>query len=98
MLQMLGTYIKVAADIRRGILAGGGAMHADAESVLLEDGSLQSDLWGADWIPDQQQIEYESFINIRPRDGNRTMELRDANLRQEVSRVVMVLLGGVEHE
>jgi hypothetical protein len=41
MLQMLSTYLKLAVDIRRGILAGGGAMHADCESALLEDGSQQ---------------------------------------------------------
>lgn len=36
---MLQTYVKLAVDIERGILAGGGAMHADCEAVLLEDGS-----------------------------------------------------------
>ena len=39
MLEMLETYVKLAVDIERGILAGGGAMHADCEAVLLEDGS-----------------------------------------------------------
>jgi hypothetical protein len=46
MLQALGTYIKLAVDIRRGILAGGGVMHADCEVALLEDGSQQEDVWG----------------------------------------------------
>ena len=31
-------YIKLAVDIERGILAGGGELHADCEAVLLEDG------------------------------------------------------------
>lgn len=39
MLQTLGTYVKLAVDIRRGILAGGGTLHADCEAVLLEDDS-----------------------------------------------------------
>jgi hypothetical protein len=39
MLQVLGTYIKLAVDLERGILAGGGVLHADCEAVLLEDGS-----------------------------------------------------------
>ena len=51
MSQMLQTYIKLAVDIDRGILAGGGAMHADCEAVLLEDGSQQEYIWGADWNP-----------------------------------------------
>jgi len=39
MIQTLGTYIKLSVDIRHGIVAGGGVLHADCESVLLEDGS-----------------------------------------------------------
>ncbi len=45
MLQVLGTYIKLAVDLERGILSGGGALHADCEAVLLEDGSRQEDIW-----------------------------------------------------
>jgi len=41
--------IKIAVDIRRNILAGGGEMHADCEQILLEDGSEQEDIWGANW-------------------------------------------------
>ena len=45
MMKMLETYIKLAVDIKRGILAGGGAMHADCEAVLHEDGSQQEFIW-----------------------------------------------------
>jgi len=41
MLQPLSTYIQRAVDVERGVLAGGGVMHADCESALLEDGSAQ---------------------------------------------------------
>ena len=51
MLEILSSYIKLAVDIERGILAGGGEVHADCESVLLENGSKQVDIWGADWYP-----------------------------------------------
>ncbi len=51
MLEELNPMIKLAVDIRREILAGGGQMHADCEAVLLEDGSIQGDIWGANWIP-----------------------------------------------
>lgn len=76
MLQILQTYIKLAVDIRRGVLAGGGEMHADCEEILLDDGSMQEDIWGADWDPFQQQVTYESLINIRPRQNNRSMEVQ----------------------
>ena len=52
--------IKIVVDIRRRFLSGGGEMHADCESVLLDDGSEQDDLWGANWYPTEQRIEFES--------------------------------------
>ena len=66
MLETLTDFIKLAVDIQRGVLAGGGAMHADCEAVLLGDGSEQENIWGADWIPLSQQVRYESLINIAP--------------------------------
>jgi hypothetical protein len=98
MLQALGSYVKLAVDVRRRILAGGGALHADCESILLEDGSQQIDVWGADWIPGTQEVTYESLINIRPRQGNRGLELRDPALREQVASIVRELLQGVPHE
>ncbi len=89
------TMIKVVVDVRRGILAGGGDMHADSESVLLDQGSLQDDLWGANWFPGEQHIEYESLINIRPRLGNRSIMLQDVSLQRQVLTIVTDLLGGV---
>jgi hypothetical protein len=95
MLQALGTYTKFAVDIRRGILAGGGVMHADCEAVLLEDGSQQEDVWGADWNPTAQQVTFESLINIRPRQNNLSMEILDPTIRERVTGIVHQLLGGV---
>lgn len=95
MLQALDTYIKLAVDIRRGILAGGGVMHADCEAALLEDGSRQEDVWGADWNPTAQQVTFESLINIRPRQNNPSMERLDPTVRERVTGIVHQLLGGV---
>jgi hypothetical protein len=94
MLESLETYIKLAVDVRRGILAGGAAMHADCEAVLLEDGSQQEDIWGADWDPSAQQVTFEALINIRPRQDNPSMDILAANTRDEVERVIRELLGG----
>jgi len=92
MLKALNTYIKLAVDIERGILAGGGEMHADCESVLLEDGSLQDDIWGADWIPAGQQVTFESLINIRPALHNPSLEILDPLRRSRVEEIVRKLL------
>jgi hypothetical protein len=96
MLQEYELMIKIVVDIRRRFLSGGGEMHADCESVLLEDGSEQDDLWGANWYPNEQRIEFESLINIRPRLGNRNILIQDENLRNQVESVTRELLGGIQ--
>ncbi len=88
------TMIKIVVDIRRRLLAGGGAMHSDCETALVEDGSQQDDLWGANWFPGEQRIEFESLINIRPRLDNRSLVLQSDRLRQPVEAVAREFLGG----
>jgi hypothetical protein len=95
MLEQLENYVKLAVDVRRGILAGGGALHADCEAVLLEDGSAQEDVWGADWIPATQEVTYESLINFRTGQGNLAMEVQSPELRVQIADVVERLLGGI---
>jgi hypothetical protein len=92
MQKVLETYIKLAVDIQRGILAGGGVMHADCESALLEDGSAQEDIWGADWDPIGQQVTFEALINIRPRQDNPSMEILDSQRRDRVAQISRQLL------
>jgi hypothetical protein len=96
MLGSLETYIKLAVDIRRKILAGGGILHADCETELLEDGSKQEDVWGADWIPESQEVHFEALINIRPKQNNLSMEITDADIRSKVESIVRDLLEGVK--
>jgi hypothetical protein len=95
MLQELGSFIKLAVDIKRAILAGGGQMHADCESMLLKDGSQQSDIWGADWIPAIQKVEFDALINIRPNQQNYAMTIQDPNIKQLVETITRQLLEGV---
>jgi hypothetical protein len=92
MLDALGTYIKLAVDIRRKILAGGGILHADCEAELLKDDSRQEDIWGADWFPDSQEVGFEALINIRPHQNNPAMEIQDPNIRLKVESIIRELL------
>ena len=87
MLQVFGTYIKLAVDVEREVVAGGGELHHDCEQALLDDGSRQTDIWGADWDP-VGEVRFESLINIRPRQGNPDLELQSPELRARVERVV----------
>ena len=95
MLQTLETYIKLAVDVEMGVLAGGGALHADCEAVLIDDDSQQQNIWGADWIPETQEVRFEALINIRPRQNNRSMTIQDAAIRQRVEQIVRSILEGV---
>jgi len=89
-----GKFIKVVVDIEQDILAGGGVMHADCEAELLEDGSLQKDVWGANWYPGSGDVEFESVINIRPKRGNRKTTIESPELRAQVEAVIRKRLEG----
>ncbi len=92
MLEEMNTYIKLAVDVERNILAGGGEYHADCEEVLLKDGSRQEDIWGADWYPQTRKVDFIALINIRPHQGNRGMEIHDPELRKKIDTIVRELL------
>jgi len=94
MQEELVTYIKLAVDVDRDILAGGGEYHADCEEILLEDGSRQEDIWGADWYPESKIVEFVALINIRPRQNNRGMEIEDPELRMKIETIIRRLLEG----
>ncbi|MBN1890984.1 MAG: hypothetical protein JW850_23510 [Thermoflexales bacterium] len=94
MLQELDSYIKLAVDVERGILAGGGEYHADCEQALLDDGSRQESIWGADWYPVSRTIQFGALINIRPRQGNFQMDIGDPTLCEQIEAIVRRLLEG----
>ena len=88
--------IKYVVDIERGVIAIGGELHADAEQLLLERGSRQGDMWGANYYPGRgadECIEYTSLINIRPSSGNRRMEIADPAIRARVRALTFALIG-----
>ena len=93
MLEALETYIKLAVDVRRGVLAGGAVMHADCEALLLQDGSQQADVWGADWDPGAREVTFEALINIRPRQNNPAMDILDPGTRAHVAQIARELPG-----
>lgn len=82
------TLIKLAVDVEREVLAGGGELHADCEEALLDDGSQQQHIWGADWYPLQHEVGFESLINIRPRQHNLALEVQDPVLRSRIETIV----------
>ncbi len=88
--------VKYVADVTRGVIAVGGELHADAEQLLLEAGSRQTDLWGANYYPGRGRddcIEFTALINIRPAQGNRSMEVQDASVRERIRILTFALIG-----
>ena len=91
-----GDMVKIVVDIRRRVAAVGGELHADAEQVLLSQGSAQADLWGANYYPGRGPegcLEYTALINIRPSRGNRSMEIQDTETRRAVREITHALIG-----
>jgi len=93
--------VKLVVDVRRRVVGVGGELHADAEKLLLEAGSRQEDLWGANYYPGRGKegcLEYTALINIRPGEGNRSMEIEDETLRAAVREITFELVGYGEEE
>ena len=92
-----GDLVKAVVDIERGIMAIDAGMHADEEASLIQDGSQQADLWGINLYPVDHGadgwLEFDSMINLRPGQGNRTRSVDDhatrTRIEQVVSRLVM---------
>ncbi|MBI4605052.1 MAG: hypothetical protein HY721_24075 [Planctomycetes bacterium] len=90
-----GDMVKVVVDTDRQVLTLGGELHSDGERLLLDDGSSQASLWGANvypFRPSADRLEYTALINIRPGRGNPAMEVLDPGIRREISAVVDELL------
>jgi hypothetical protein len=92
MLKALDNYIKLAVDIERQILAGGGELHADCEEALINDGSSQENIWGVDWYPVTKKVFFESLINIRPKQDNNSLFIQNSKIRNLVEKIVRTFL------
>ena len=86
-----GEMIKALVDIKRDLLAVGGELHADAKAILLDQSSRQENLWGINLYPDKSKadrIEYTALINVRPGQGNLSMEVKSPSLRRKIREIV----------
>ncbi len=93
--QRFGDLVKAVVDVNREIMAVGGNMYADEEAVLLGAGSRQSDLWGINIFPAfpiSKWIEFDSVINIRPSDNNRSRGVENSEIRKRIIEIVNKLI------
>lgn len=90
-----GEMIKAVVDLSRGLMAVGGELHSDEEALLIEDGSDQTDLWGINLYPLETSadwLEFDSMINVRPAQNNRSRDVEDEATRDAIRRVVQALI------
>lgn len=83
--------VKGVVDIERKRIVLGADLHADEEAILLQQGSEQKDLWGINLYPDQpgeEFIEFDSMINIRPSQGNRSRGVESPEIQKQIVGVV----------
>jgi hypothetical protein len=88
---MFGTMVKAVVDVDREVLAVDGELHSDLEALLLEDGSKQQSLWGINLYPEMKGddfVEFDSMINMRPSQGNRSRGVESAEIRRRIIQVV----------
>lgn len=90
--EYFGDMVKAVVDVDKKKIAVSAELHSDLESVLLEEGSLQESLWGINLYPEdfdsEDFIEYDSLINIRAWQGNRSRYVEDETVRQRIEAIV----------
>lgn len=81
--EVFDTYIKTVIDINKKICSAGCDRHFESEKILLKSGSSQEDIWGGGIDLETRSIDFNSFINIRPTQNNRSNEIQDEELRKK---------------
>lgn len=88
---LFGDMVKGVVDVEREIVALDAELHADLEALLMEDGAKQSNLWGINLYPElpgDAFLEFDSMINVRPSQGNRSRGVDDPNVRNKIIQIV----------
>ncbi len=76
-------YIKTVIEIEKKLCSAGMDRHFEGEQLLLQEGSKQSQLWGGEIYLETNEIDYNSFINIRPRDNNTKNEIQSEAIKKQ---------------
>lgn len=90
--ERFGDMVKGVVDVDRRVMALGAELHADEEAFLIERGSMQAVLWGINLYPDeygnQGWIEFDSMINVRPSQNNRSRSVEDLDVQERIRDIV----------
>lgn len=80
--EQFGTYVKTVIDIENKVCSAGADRHFESEKILLDSGSKQNNLWGGGIDLNSLEIDFNSFINIRPNDNNNSNEIQSEEIRK----------------
>lgn len=94
--ETFGDLVKATVDVEKEIIVIGGDLHSDQESLLLSKGSKQKDVWSINLYPfrypNEDWIEFDSMINLRPSFGNKTRGVDDPEIRKKIVEIVNKLI------
>ena len=86
-----GNLVKAVVDIDKEIIAVDAELHSDLEALLLENNSKQKNLWGINLYPEMHGdnfVEFDSMINMRPSQGNRSRGIDSEEIRKKILAIV----------
>ena len=86
-----GNLVKAVVDVERELVAVDAELHSDLEALLLENGSEQKNLWGINLYPEMpgaEFLEFDSMINMRPSQGNRSRGVENEEIREKIVEIV----------
>ena len=89
---MFGGLVKAVVDVNKDIIMVDAQLHADEEYELLEQRFSSRTFRGNKYFPEQydteQCIVFDSMINVRALQGNKSRGVDDTNIQQHIKTIV----------
>ncbi|MHA1796114.1 MAG: DUF5674 family protein [Promethearchaeota archaeon] len=93
--KMFGNLVKAVVDVEKEIMVVNGELHSDEEELLIKKGSQPGNLWGINLYPelkDENWIEFDSVINLKPHFGNKTRGIDNPKIRKKIIEIINKLV------
>lgn len=94
--ERFGDMTKAVVDLNKKIMVVDADLHADQEALLLQQDSKQENLWGINLYPelfeDEDFVEFDSMINLRPSWGNNSRGVDNTNIQKQIREIVNSLI------
>lgn len=94
--KQFGDLVKAVVDAENEIMAIGGEFHSDEEVLLMEQaGSKREHTWGINLYPDiadEEWVEFDSLINLKPAFGNRSRGIDDLEVQKKIRNIIEKLI------